>query len=281
VAHLVPVLINLSLAAIVVAIGMRATRDELLFGLRRPAMLFKAVIAVDLVPPLAAAGLLWFLPLDPPVKAAIMLMAIAPVPPLVPAKALAAGGRSDFTIGIYVALSLLTIAVVPVMFALASESFGRHDRFPVAGIAMTILTSVVVPLAIGIGVRRLSPSFAGRAAPRIAKLSPVLLAIAFLPVLFTTLPAMIQLAGNGTLAAMAIVSVIATAAGHLLGGPNPEDRVALAVTAAMRHPGIAIVIASATFHDSRVVAAVLLFLIVGIVVGAVYRAIVARPVTVA
>jgi BASS family bile acid:Na+ symporter len=53
------------------------------------------------------------------------------------------------------------------------------------------------------------------------------------------------LIGNGTLLAMALVSGIALVAGHLLGGPNLSDRGALAVAAATRHPGIALMIAGA------------------------------------
>ncbi len=120
-------------------------------------------------------------------------------------------------------------------------------------------------------VRRLAPAFAARAMPWLYKLSMLLVVLAFLPIIASIWPAIVQLIGNGTLVAMALVIVIALAGGHLLGGPEIEDRATLAIAASVRHPGIAMMLANANFTDKRVTAAVLLFLLVGIVVGIPYK----------
>ena len=57
--------------------------------------------------------------------------------------------------------------------------------------------------------------------------------------------------------------MICIAPGHLLGGPERIDRATLAVTASVRHPGIAMALASANLTDPRVTAAVLLFMLTG------------------
>jgi bile acid:Na+ symporter, BASS family len=276
-AQLSHILIALSLAAIVISIGMSSTRDDLLFVLRRPAVLFRAVLAVDLIPPIVAAILIWFLPLDPAVKAGILLMAIAPVPPLVPGKALKAGGNKAYTVGVYVALSLLTIVTVPLVFYVTVKLFGRHERISASSVAATVLTSVLIPLGVGTVVRMFWPAFADRAAPWIAKLSPLLLVVAFVPVLAVAWPQLAQLVGNGTLAAMTIVIALAAVAGHVLGGPEPANRHTLAIAAATRHPGLAIMIASSTVGDKHVVAAILLFLLAGVVVVAIYKQLTGQP----
>ena len=41
---------------------------------------------------------------------------------------------------------------------------------------------------------------------------------------------------------------------------------------AVRHPGIAMMLANANFADKRVTAAILLFLLVGLVIGTIYKA---------
>ena len=137
--------------------------------------------------------------------------------------------------------------------------------------AKTILTGVLIPLAIGMIVRRFAPAFAARAMPWLYKLSMLLVLLVFLPIVISIWPALTQLIGNGTLLGMALVIIIALIGGHLLGGPEIEDRATLAIASSVRHPGIAMMLANANFADKRVTAAVLLFLLVGLVVGVPYK----------
>jgi BASS family bile acid:Na+ symporter len=68
-----------------------------------------------------------------------------------------------------------------------------------------------------------------------------------------------------------VFALVGLAAGHLLGGPDPENRIVLALSTATRHPGIAIAIAAANFPDQKAApAAVLLYLIVSALVAKPY-----------
>ncbi|KQW78784.1 hypothetical protein ASC65_15845 [Brevundimonas sp. Root1279] len=268
---LIPILLTVSLAGLVFVVGLNSGRGELLYVFRRPALLARAVLAVLVIPPIAAGLLIWALPLTPAVKAGIMLMAVAPVPPLVPGKELKMGGSKEYAYGVYVAMALLTVISVPLVFEVASALFGRpEDKVPMTKLIMTILTGVLLPLALGLLVRRFAPAIADKAAPLIYKLSMLLVLLAFLPILVAIWPALEALIGNGTLLAMAVVTVICIAAGHMLGGPERLNRATLAVAASVRHPGIAIALAGANFVGKEVQAAVLLYLLVGLVVGALY-----------
>jgi len=269
--QIIPLLLTLSLAGLVVSVGLNSTRDDLLYVLRRPALLAKAILAVDIIPPAVAIALTALLPIEPVVKAGIVLMSIAPVPPLVPGQQLGMGARKQYAYGIYVAMALLTIVAVPIAFAVAARVFGRDDSVSFMMMAKTILTGVLIPLAIGMTVRRFAPEFAARAMPWLYKLSMLLVVLVFLPIIIQIWPALTQLIGNGTLLVMALVTIVALAGGHLLGGPETEDRGTLAIAASVRHPGIAMMLASANFADKRVTAAVLLFLLVGLIVGIPYK----------
>jgi hypothetical protein len=129
----------------------------------------------------------------------------------------------------------------------------------------------VLPLAAGLLFHGLSPAFSERLSPILGKAASVLLLIAAIPVLMAIWPAMAALAGNGTLLAMALLAVIALTGGHLLGGPAREHRAALAMAAATRHPGIALMIAGAAQADRRVTAAILAVALVGTLVTAPYQ----------
>jgi BASS family bile acid:Na+ symporter len=88
-----------------------------------------------------------------------------------------------------------------------------------------------------------------------------------LAVLIAVGPAIVSLIGDGTVLAIAAVVVAGLLAGHWLGGPDPDDRTALAIAASMRHPGVALAIARLNFPDEKLApAAVLLFLLVNVIV---------------
>jgi bile acid:Na+ symporter, BASS family len=92
-----------------------------------------------------------------------------------------------------------------------------------------------------------------------------------LPILFTAWPAISSLIGNGTLFAFALFVLVVLATGHWLGGPDPQDRTVLALSTASRHPGVAMAIAQANFPGQKlVVGAILLYLIVNVILSALY-----------
>lgn len=274
--QILPILLSGSLAGLVLTVGLKSSPGDLIYVLRRPVLFLKAMLAVEIIPPVAAALLVWTLPIEPAVKAGIMLMAISPVPPLVPGQELSVGGRKEFAYGLYVAMVLLTIVAVPLAFNLAAAIFGHGKTVPFSLIAMTVLTGVILPLAVGTAINRLAPQFAGRAGPWVYRISMLLVVLAFIPIVISAWPAIVGLIGNGTLLAMIALVIVTLAGGHLLGGPDPVDRMTLAVASSVRHPGIAMLLANATLQDKRVSAAVLLFLLVGLVVGTIYKQIFKR-----
>ena len=225
-----------------------------------------------MIPPIIAGFIITFAPLEPVVKAGIMLMAVSPVPPLVPGKELKVGGRKEYAYGLYIALALLTMLSVPIVYAIASSLFGRPDTVSFASIAGRTLAGVIVPLAIGVAIRELAPRFADRVWNLVFRISMLLLVFAFVPLLIKIWPAISALIGGGAVVAMVAVIVIIIVVAHALGGPDLNDRATLAVASSVRHPGIAVSIAGAQFDDPRVSAAVLLFMLVGMVVAALYSA---------
>src|SRR5689334_883946 len=101
---LIPLALTISLAGIIIAIGLDAELDDLLCLFRRPWQLAKAVLAVNVIVPVAAVLLVSLFPLTPIARAGVVLMALSPVPPLVPGKAQKAGAERSYAYGLYTAL---------------------------------------------------------------------------------------------------------------------------------------------------------------------------------
>ncbi len=130
---------------------------------------------------------------------------------------------------------------------------------------------MILPLLAGVLFHRFAPATAERLSPLVRKAAMALLVVVVIPLVVIIWPDIQALIGNGTVIAMALTAAIALAAGHLLGGPTVGDRGALALTAATRHPGIALMIAKSVDSDRSVTAAVLLFMLVGIIVAIPYQ----------
>jgi BASS family bile acid:Na+ symporter len=268
---LVPMVFTISLSALVAAVGLDAEPGDLLYLIRRPVELAKAVLAVNVIVPLAAMALVALFPLTPMAKAGVLLMAVSPAPPLVPGKGLKVGARKCYIYGLYFALIMLAIVLTPLTVAILAPVYHAQIALPPALVARNVALTVVLPLAAGLVIGRLAPRWASRAAGPVRTMAMLLLLAAVVPVVVAAWPGMVSLVGNGTIVAMAATAACGLIAGHRLGGPEPSDRAALAVTAATRHPGLALMIASTNGLDKSVSAAVLDMLLVGLVMGIGYQ----------
>ncbi|MCI0387640.1 MAG: Na+-dependent transporter [Acidobacteria bacterium] len=271
IAELILLVLKVSIVLVVFGLGLKATFEDMTYLFRRPGQLIRSLLSMNVLMPVFATMLALAFDLHPAVKIALVALAVSPVPPLLPKKAIQAGGNSSYTIGLLVAAALFAIVSVPLAMELLQRVFETPLAMSSAAVAQLVLMMVIVPLAIGILVRYLSPAFADRIAKPITLLAMILLVAAVLPVLFTAWPAVRSLIGNGTLLAIAAFVLVGLAVGHLLGGPDADDRIVLALSTASRHPGIAIAIAQANFPEQKLaVAAVLLYLIVNAIVAIPY-----------
>jgi BASS family bile acid:Na+ symporter len=65
-------------------------------------------------------------------------------------------------------------------------------------------------------------------------------------------------------AAIALTTGAALAAGHLLGGPEPATRTAVAITSAARNPGLALLVATLNAAAPAIQATILAYLVVSV-----------------
>ncbi len=269
---LIPLLVQGSLILLIVAIGLQSRWEDLAYVFRRPALLIRAVIAVNVVVPLVAILLLLMLPVQPMTKIGLVIMAVSPLAPFAPGKMLKCGADRSYVVGLYVALILLAVLIVPATIALLSALFPADADLPVAVIAKFVLVSVLLPLLGGVIAGSLWPNLARRVAPVLTLVAYLLLAPIILIALYSSGGQILALIGNGAVLAIVLTVVAGLAAGHWLGGAEPGHRLALADAATTRHPGIAGLIAHRHFEDPRVMLAVVLFLLTSIIVSGLYKA---------
>jgi BASS family bile acid:Na+ symporter len=269
---LIPIVLKASILLNVFAIGLRASVHDASYMFRRPAKLGKALLAMYILMPLFAVAFLLSVNLHHALEVALMALAVSPVPPILPRKLRKAGATESDAIGLLVAVGLLSILFVPVAIEILEKVFHVPLRMSFASIAALVFMTIVLPIGLGIAVHTLAPVLAERLVNPIAKIGSIALLLCAVVILFADAPAIWELIGNGTLVAIVTFLLVALLIGHFLGGPKPENRAALAMATASRHPGIAIALSVANFPQEKLaMPAVLLYLLVNVGVSIPYH----------
>lgn len=280
-AHLVKLAIATSVLLMAISLGLRATLADATSLIRNlfrpPRSLLRALVAMNVIVPVVAVLVAKAFDLHQAVKIALLAMAVSPIPPILPGKQLKFGGRPAYVFGLLVAVSLAAILLVPLDVDILGRIFGREAHLGFAPVAILIGKTVLLPLILGLAITHFFPVIAGRLAPVLSRVGNILLAAGLLPVFISVWPAVRTLVGNGTLIAIAAVVVTAIATGHFIGGPDPHDRIALGIFSAMRHPGVALAIATTNFPDNKMIAgAILLFVLTATILTSIYGVVMVR-----
>ena len=270
---LIPLLLEVSLFLSVFAIGLKASAKDATYLFRRPGELVRALLAMNVLMPLFAIALVLSFDLHPAVRIALIALSVSPIPPLLSNKVTKAGGAESYTIGLLLAAGLLAIVFVPAAMEILEKVFNVPLQMSLASIAALVFMTVLLPIGLGVAVHWLLPGLAERLAKPIAQIAGIGLLATAAAIMFSAAPSIWSLVGNGTVIALAAFVLAGLAIGHLMGGPEPENRTALAISTASRHPGIAIALAVANRPEQKLTAAaVLLYLLVNALVSMPYLA---------
>ena len=268
--QLVIVALQVSILSTVFGFGLKTTAEDMLYLVRRPGLLVRSLIAVFLIVPVVAVVLDMMFDLRPTLEVVLVSLSLSPVPPLLPIKESKAGGQRSYTLGLMALLALLSIVIVPLAMALIGFVFGRSFGMGPGAIARVALITVILPLVAGITVRALLPGVADRLEKVVSPITKVLLPLAVLVLLVGSWRAMWAAVGDGSIVAIITFVAAGLLAGHLLGGPDPEHAVVLALSSACRHPAIALTIAAANFPGQRFEGTILLYLVINALIGVPY-----------
>ncbi len=259
---LAPLLLQISIIVQVFAIGLGTRWADATYLFRRPKMLLNSILARNVAVPIIAIVLIKVFSFHVAIAITLGVLAVTPVPPLLPKSQLKAGGRSEYVLGLLVSQAVLAIVLVPLAIEFMNWALGSQAHFSPGQVAQLVIKTILAPLAVGMLALGLLPRLK-HLAPHFVAAGTVLLIAGAIPLLLIAWKTFGELSGNGAILALALFMVAATAAGHLLGGPVAEDRTVLAIASSSRHPGLALAIAKANFPEQikLVAGAVVIYLI--------------------
>jgi BASS family bile acid:Na+ symporter len=242
-------------------LGMAIVPDDFRQAARRPGLMLKGLFAVLIGVPVLALVVVRCFDLPRPVEIGIMLMAIAPGAPVVLRRTLNAGGDRAFTPALQVAVAGLAIFSMPLWILGLDEVYQSSATVDPRHLARQVLMLQLLPLSLGMLVYHLSPVRAAWISARLGRLASVLLVAVVMLALFASWHLVIGAGWQAVLAIM-MLTLLALALGHVLGGPAVATRTSLASVSAGRNPGLALLVAAFNGAAPGVIATILAYMFV-------------------
>jgi BASS family bile acid:Na+ symporter len=236
-----------------------------------PAPMLRGLFSVLVAVPVLALAVTRAFDLPRTTEIGIVLMAISPGAPVALRRSLAAGAHAAFASGLQISVALLAVVSMPLSIAALNEVYAGHARIEPADLMRQVFIAQLLPLGLGIALRHFGAAFAVRIEPAVRSAGTVLLVVAVILVLAELWRPLYE-AAAGTIAAMVLTTAAALAAGHLLGGPAPATRTAVAITSAARNPGLALLVATVNAASPAIIATVLTYVLVSLLAITPYAA---------
>jgi predicted Na+-dependent transporter len=195
------------------------------------------------------------------VEIGIVLMAVSPGAPVALRRSLGAGAHRAFAPALQIMVALLAVVSMPLSIAALNEMYVGNATIGPQALARQVFMAQLLPLGLGMLFRRITPALAARVEPRLKRLAGLLLVLLLVLVLVDIAPMLLSTQSRVGLA-IVVVTALAVACGHALGGPHPGTRTAVGICAAARNPGLALLVATLNSAQPAVIATIFAYLVI-------------------
>ncbi len=250
------------------SIGSTVTAGEILDTLRRRGLVIRTLLANLVLVPLLGLLLVEVFPVPADIKAAILMISLAPGGMQALQFTSKVKGQQAVAAGILFILTIVALVVSPVLVrgvAIIETSY----KLPYARLITLIVVLLVLPLLAGFAAEATAPVAARRAQKPIIILSNVLF-IASVIVPMALKKGAVREIGGKSVAVMLILILGSMVIGWLMGGPDKGSRQVLTITTSMRNVGLALLVGLAAFPGRAVYIAVLAYMLLMVPPNAVF-----------
>ena len=244
------------------AMGSGLTIRQIIEPLRNARLLVLALLANFILMPLAALGVAKALWLDESFGIGLLLLGCAAGAPFLPKLAELAKGNLAFAVGAMVLLMVVTVGYLPVVLPLLLPGVSVDPW----KIARSLVLLMLVPLAAGLALKARYEELASRVKPILDWISNISLILLVLLITAANIDKVLQVFGTRGILAGLLYIALGFGIGWLLGGPDTDTRRVMALGTSQRNIAAALVVASQSFSDPKVVVMVIVVAIVGLII---------------
>jgi bile acid:Na+ symporter, BASS family len=212
--------------------------------------------------PLGALVLAKMHSLDEPFGVGLLLLGSAAGAPFLPKLAELAKGNLAFAVGAMVLLTVVTVGYLPVVLPLMLPGV-TVDSWK---IARSLVLLMLLPLAAGLALKARYGDLAARVKPALDWVSNVSLILLVLLITAANIDKVLQVFGTRGILAGFLFIALGFGIGWLLGGPDAPTKRVMALGTGQRNIAAALVVASQSFSDLKVVVMVIVVAIVGLII---------------
>jgi len=262
--------VMVSVIFLMLGVGLSTAFGQVIAVARQVRLIGMGVLAnFIVVPVLIYLNLVW-LPLSSDVKIGIMLMAAAPIAPMVPPFVGMARGNVAYAVGLMTIVALLSVPLTPLIIDFALPKSMEGVVLDPMQIIKTLLIAQLIPISIGMTIRQVSPKWAERLLKFVPKIGQfgLIIGVGLLLAKDTTQILSLGLLPQLVMALMVIGSLFI--GDWMLIGETDDNRRSLAVSTAIRNVPLAFLIAGENFPGTVVAPVTLLFGVFTMVFSIVY-----------
>jgi predicted Na+-dependent transporter len=246
IATIIHLLASQAIAALMLTAGLMTDRAVFADVGKRWSVLLVALVVLWVAEPLVVLGIVRLLNVSRREEALLLLMAISPGLPLVLQSVVKGHGSRQLSLVILLATAFMAPLLVPAWVVIVDRALDLPLHVSALDVLRVVAMSAILPFAVGRVVNQLAP----RTAHRIAKVTNILFVVGILilgAVVIAKSYGLIFEISWRTYVAIALATFAALAIGYIAGGPDRENRIAVAYAAAFGNPALALAIAAASF----------------------------------
>ena len=244
------------------AMGAGLTVSQISAPLRNARLVVLALLANFVLMPLVALALAKVLWLDEPFGIGLLLLGCAAGAPFLPKLAELAKGNLAFAVGAMVLLMVVTVGYLPIVLPLLLPGV-TVDPW---NIARSLVLLMLLPLAAGLALKVRYEDLARRVKPVLDLISNISLILLVLLITAANIDKVLQVFGTRGILAGLLFIALGFGIGWLLGGSDGDTRRVMALGTSQRNIAAALVVASQSFSDPKVVVMVIVVAIVGLII---------------
>ena len=244
------------------AMGAGLTVSQISAPLRNARLVVLALLANFVLMPLGALALAKVLWLDEPFGIGLLLLGCAAGAPFLPKLAELAKGNLAFAVGAMVLLMVVTVGYLPIVLPLLLPGV-TVDPW---NIARSLILLMLLPLAAGLALKVRYEDLARRVKPVLDLISNISLILLVLLITAANIDKVLQVFGTRGILAGLLFIALGFGIGWLLGGSDGDTRRVMALGTSQRNIAAALVVASQSFSDPKVVVMVIVVAIVGLII---------------
>ncbi|MBD2524622.1 bile acid:sodium symporter family protein [Nostoc sp. FACHB-133] len=264
------ILVKITIFSLMLAIGSNLSFEKMLSFWRKPALVFRALLAVIVLVPLVVIFLLKLFNLPSEVMIGLALLAASPGAPLSTKRTQRAGGSLSYAASLQLTLAILAVFVTPLTLAIFAALFESiSQKVAILEVARQVIMVQILPVSLGLLIQKFAPTFAEKIAKPLIFIANGVFSILVILACILGLP-LFSRVWQLPLVAIAIMVIASLGIGHILGRLDDDMRSILAIFCIARNFGLALFIAILNHIQQQVIPTLVAYVILGAFVGIPY-----------